>query len=170
MTTKKIDLYLEASALWNMFYGESGSNVVEYCIEQPAITCSSSIWSHLEMHRAVRKRINQKEITQEEGENLRLFIDTHLDELVARKQLLEFEVTKDHIREARQLIDSYNLYASDALHLATTLSARCSGILVDDYHFTRLREIVGKEMDLAIIHTSMTTKQLQEIVANLSDQ
>jgi hypothetical protein len=162
---KKIECYLEASSLWNMFYGEPGVNLVEYCIESPEISCMSSVWSHLELHRGVQKRINQKEITSAEGSDLRTFMDVHIDRLVARKQLLELEVTKELIDQAKRLIASHNLFASDALHLVSAISSECSCILVDDYHFTRLNKQVRDAIDISIIHTSMTIKKMNDILA-----
>lgn len=167
MSMKKIECYLEASSLWNMFYGEPGENLVEYCIDSPDLHCMSSVWSHLELHRGVQKRINQGEISSDDGSNLRTFIDVHLDRLVARRQLFELEVTRELVEEAKRLIASHNLYASDALHLASALSGGCSCILVDDYHFTRLRRIVSDAMSISIIPTSMSIKEMNRFLAEL---
>ncbi len=166
-TSKRTNLYLEASALWEMFYGDPGDSLVEHCIGHQKIQCTSSIWSHLEIHRAVQKRINQNELTRDDGVNLLKFIKFCLDGLVARRKIIEFEVSKELIERAKQFIPSYNLFASDALHLATAVSNGCSGMLVDDYHFTRLDKKLGDELDIVILHTSMSVEQLQEVWSGL---
>lgn len=168
-TTKRIELYLEAASLWNMFYGEPGANLVEYCLAHQNIHCSSSIWSHLEVHRAVQKRINQKEISLDEGRNLRMFIDSRIAQLVARKKLVETEVTRGIIDEAKQLISTFNIYASDTLHFATALSNSCIGVLVDDFHFTRLSKKIREDLDIVILHISMSVEQLQENLTELKN-
>lgn len=152
---KKAEVYLEASALWDLFYGEPGKNIVEFSLENENMRCSSSVWSHLEIHRGIMKRINHEELTIEEGRNLRRFIDFSLQRLVTRKKLIEYDVSRDLVEKAKELISSFNLYASDALHFSTALSKNCAIILVDDYHFSRIGEKFSKEIDIAIMSTSM---------------
>ncbi|MFQ5833677.1 MAG: PIN domain-containing protein [Candidatus Thorarchaeota archaeon] len=151
---KKAKVYLEASALWNLFYGEPGQNIVEFSLEKEDIFCSSSIWSHLEIHRGIMKRINQEELTIDEGNDLRRFIDFSLRRLATRKRLREYDVSRDLVERTKELISSYNLYASDALHFSTAISNDCSIVLVDDYHLSRIGKKFSKEIDIAILSTS----------------
>ena len=137
---KKIKLYLESSALWNLYYEEIGAELVEHCLENPQLTCISSIWSQLEIERGIKKRENQKEITSEEAVNLRVFIETDYKRLTSKKQLEIIPIAEDYIFTARKLVHEHNLFASDALHLASAVLQGCTGILVDDYHFKRLNK------------------------------
>ncbi|MHA1930737.1 MAG: type II toxin-antitoxin system VapC family toxin [Candidatus Thorarchaeota archaeon] len=164
---KKSKVYLEASALWNLFYGEPGSNLVEFCLAQEQVSCSSSVWSYLEIHRGIKKRVNQKEITIDEGHDLKRFIDSHLHRLVSRKKLLEFDVSRNLIEMAKELISTYNLYAADALHFSTAISDNCLGILVDDYHFTRIGKKVSKELGIMIWPTSMSVDKFSSELKGL---
>lgn len=161
---KKIEFYLEASALWNLFYGQPNSNVVEYCVNQDKIRCISSVWSQLEIWRGIQKRINQEEITQSEGHDLRQFIQMYLDNLIAKRKLSECEVSRQLVEKGKSFVSRYNLYASDALHLSTALVNDCQVILVDDYHFQRLGEDVSEELVIEIWTTSMS---IDEITSNI---
>lgn len=152
---KRPTVYLEASALWNLFYGEPGQNMVEYALKRDDVLCSSSVWSHLEIWRGIQKRINIEEISVEEGENLRRFVKLHLDGLVAKKQLIEYDVSRELVEIASDYIARYNLYASDALHLSTAAAKACSMVLVDDYHFTRLEKNIVEEIGIEIWPTSL---------------
>lgn len=162
--TKKVEVYLEASALWNLYYGEPGTNLVEFCLNQENIICSSSIWSHLEIHRGVKKRINQKEITTNEGSDLLRFIDFHLHRLITRKRLVEIEISRDLIEKAKELIGLYNLYSSDSLHLSTATSNNCVAVLVDDFHFTRLGKKITKELGIMILSTTMSINKFSSVL------
>ncbi|MBD3408003.1 MAG: PIN domain-containing protein [Candidatus Lokiarchaeota archaeon] len=149
---KKNRIYLEASALWNLFYGEPGENLVEYLLLHNEYLCLTSIWSQLEIHRGIQKRINQSEITSEEGTNLRIYIDTHLQQLTTRRRLEQVPVVEEHVELAKSLIVECNLYASDALHVATALNNACETIFVDDYHMERLHDRIAPR--LRIMRTS----------------
>jgi len=161
---KMIELYLESSALWALYYEEQGSEIVEYSIATPNITCSSSNWTLLELQRGVQKRFNQKEITEEEAEHLRVFIETDIHRLVNNRRLILHPITEKHISQARILIPKYNLYASDAIHLTTALLKASKLLIVDDYHFERLDKKIKAEQNLQVIPTTMNLADFNEIL------
>jgi predicted nucleic acid-binding protein len=158
---KKIKLYLESSALWNLYYEETGAELVEHCLDNPQLTCISSIWSQLEMERGIKKRENQKEITSEETENLRVFIETDGKRLVSKKQLETIPIVEEYILTAKRLIHEHNLFASDALHLASAILQGCKGILVDDYHFKRLNKKIEIREGIGIYPTILSISDLK---------
>jgi len=158
---KKIKLYLESSALWNLYYEETGAELVEHCLDNPQLTCISSIWSQLEMERGIKKRENQKEITSEEAENLRVFIETDGKRLVSKKQLETIPIVEEYILTAKRLIHEHNLFASDALHLASAILQGCKGILVDDYHFKRLNKKIEIREGIGIYPTILSISDLK---------
>ncbi len=158
---KKIKLYLESSALWNLYYEETGAELVEYCLENSQLTCISSIWSQLEIERGIKKRENQKEITAEEAENLRVFIETDGKRLASKKQLEIVPIVEDYIFTARRFIQEHNLFASDALHLASAVLQGCKGILVDDYHFKRLNKMIETREGIGIYPTTLAISDLK---------
>ncbi|MCF2137033.1 MAG: type II toxin-antitoxin system VapC family toxin [Candidatus Thorarchaeota archaeon] len=161
-TMRKIAIYLEASALWDLMYGEPGKNLVEYClIENNEVSCRTSAWTRLELARAVQKRINQKEITKKEGKDLLEFIEVKWQQLMYKNQLVELQITNEVLDLARQFISKYNLYASDALHLASAIDQRCSAIIVDDFHFKRLKNRMSAHK-LAIWSTTMRIDTFQK--------
>jgi len=128
---KRTGVHLEASAIWDLFYGEPGANLVELCLSSDEMNCLTSVWTRLEVTHAVKKRMNQEETSHDEGRDLLEFIDTQLG------RLTECPVTEDLVSRAREIVVSHNLYASDALHLATAFAYGCKAMLVDDYHFRR---------------------------------
>jgi len=161
---KKIELYLESSALWALYYEEQKSEIVEYSIDKPNIICSSSNWTLLELQRGIQKRFNQKEITEEEAEHLRVFIETDIHRLVNKRKLILQPITEEHIHQARVLIPKYNLYASDALHLTTALLKTSQLLIVDDYHFKRLDEKIKVEQNIEVIPVTMALDDFNEII------
>ena len=158
---KKIKCYLESSSLWNLYYEEQGSEMVEYCLENSQFDCISSIWSQLEIERGIKKRENQEEITSNEAEQLQLFIDTDIKRLVNKKKLSLEKIDDNYILNAKKFIRQYNLYASDALHLATATILSCKMIIVDDYHFKRLDEKIMEKEGLLIYSTLNTISNLE---------
>ena len=162
----KTEIYLEASALWDLFYGEPGDHNVQFCIESDDIQCHSSIWSHLEIYRGINKRINQDEITEEEGYHLRLFIDQYLDEARENSEIIHQPVSKNVIQNAKELMLVYNLYAADAVHLATAIIHDCPFILVDDHHFTRLENLLEDDFPIQILCVTSEKSTLESILKN----
>ncbi len=161
---KKIKLYLESSALWNLYYEEYGGELVEFCLEDPQIACISSIWSHLEIERGIKKRENQNEIDSEEAENLRVFIETDNKRLTSKKQFTIIPIVEECIFTAKRFIQEYNLFASDALHLASALHQGCKGILVDDYHFKRLDRKIETREGVVICSTILSIPNFKDIL------
>ena len=160
-TLKKIKIYLESSALWNLYYEESGAELVEHCLENPQLVCISSIWSQLEIERGIKKRENQKEINSEEAENLRVFVEIDCKRLENKKQLEIIPIVEDYILVTRRFIHEYNLFASDALHLASAVLQGCKGILVDDYHFIRLNKMIETREGIGIYSTTLSVSDLK---------
>lgn len=160
---RKIDCYLESSALWNLYYNEVGSSLVESCLDHSQFQCISSHWSHLEITRGIKKRENQDELSSTEADQLQLFIDTDLKSLENKKKLILEQVTSENLQLAKRIIKDYNMYASDALHLATALNLNCEVILVDDYHFKRLDTALMKKEGLLIFSTLSSFAKLKSI-------
>ncbi|MFX1251453.1 MAG: type II toxin-antitoxin system VapC family toxin [Promethearchaeota archaeon] len=150
---KMIKIFLESSALWNLYYDEEGASLVEFCLNQDMLSCCSSSWSPLELHRGIKKRLNQQEISFKEAENLRLFIEADLQLLISKKKIYLIPVSQEIINRAKEYIHLYNLYASDALQLATANIDNCRGMLVDDYHFKRLDKRIKTEQGQEIWST-----------------
>jgi hypothetical protein len=163
--SKKIEVYLESSALWNLYYEQDQSHLVEYCLTKSNISCASSIWSLLELRRGVQKRLNQQEVNSTEAGDLWMFIQTDLQQLVNKKHLSLHSVTENQINYATELIPQFNLYASDALHLSTALLAQHQLILVDDYHFERLKTELFPE--LRILPTSLGINEFNLMIDEL---
>ncbi|MHA1772020.1 MAG: type II toxin-antitoxin system VapC family toxin [Candidatus Thorarchaeota archaeon] len=88
-------------------------------------------------------------------------------QLMYKNQLVELQNTNEVLDLARQFISKYNLYASDALHLATAIEQRCSGIIVDDFHFKRLKNLMST-YKLAIWSTTMRIDTFQKKIKQLT--
>lgn len=137
-----MSVYLEASALWALYYGEPGGDTVAWILEN---YCPITLeWSILELCRAISKRLNEEEITKEEAEDLEAFILSDVQKLGRRKRMTLMKVTWHLMKEAYALIIPLNLYASDAAHLAAATVRGAQVMLVDDYHFKRLSGKVEK--------------------------
>ena len=91
-------------------------------------------WSLLEVARALRKDGKPKEL-----------IELDLRELMRHKISL-IEVTRKILSDSEIVVASHDIYASDALHVATYSHVarvkRLDAMLTDDKHFKRLGEIV----------------------------
>ena len=153
-------IYLEASALWTMYYGEPGGDNVIWLLDN--YECFTSEWSILELSRAISKRYNQKEMTKKEAEALNFFILTDIEKLMRENKLKLIKVTWNLIKKAYHLIFPLNLYASDALHLSTALHYKTKIMFVDDFHFTRLKDKIKKPKILSITESK---KNIQKILS-----
>ena len=151
---KRIKIYLESSALWNVYYDEAGAEIVEHVLADRKYACTSSIWSMLELHRGIKKRENQGEINAGEASHLRTFIDTDLKQLELAGSLSLQPISPEAIDLAKRLINDHNLYSSDALQLATAIHESCSTIVVDDFHHERLSAKISSEYGVKIVPTS----------------
>ena len=131
-------LYLEPSVLVKLFKRESDSekmiSVMAAIDERRDWFGCTSIWSFLEVARALKKDGKPREL-----------IELNLKEL--RRHKISFvDVTRAALSDAERLLTLHDLYASDALHVATfTLAARSrqlNAMLTDDLHIQRLGGIV----------------------------
>lgn len=159
---KKHKVYLESSALWDLYYEERGADLVEHCLENSKVTCFTSEWSSLELTRGIQKRVNQQEITLVEAQNLKEFIEADLRSLVSKKKLHLVPVSQENIEQAKKYVYVYNLYGSDALHLATAVHEKANGLLVDDYHFERLNKQITKDEGQLIWSTALPLKNFRD--------
>ena len=131
-------LYLEPSLLVKLFKKEPDSNrmiELQGTIDERRdwFACTSR-WSLLEVARALRKDGKPKEL-----------IELDLRELMRHKISL-IEVTRKILSDSEIVVASHDIYASDALHVATYSHVarvkRLDAMLTDDKHFKRLGEIV----------------------------
>ncbi len=143
-----MSVYLEASALWAMYYGEPGGDRVVWVLD--SFSSLTLEWTLLELGRAVSKRLNEGEIVEAEAEELEMFILSDFRRLVGEKKMSLVRVSWPLIREAYMLIRPFNLYASDAVHMATAILKKVRVMLVDDFHFKRLSGKVSEPRILPI--------------------
>lgn len=127
-------LYLEPSVLVKLFKVEAGSDSVVEIVgaiddgrDWAGVT---SQWSTLEVARALRKDGKPKELVL-------------LDVRELRRHRISFaEVEASILKAAEDIIASYEVYASDALHAATFKALegpeRLDAFLCDDRHSRRL--------------------------------
>ena len=160
----KPNLVLESSALWNLYYQEKGAELIEMIIEKRDFECYTSRWSTLELFRGIKKRLNQQEISLQEAIDLRDFIEADLLELEFANKLKFIEIHQNIIEISNDLIFEKNLYAADALHLASAITTSSNGILVDDYHFKRLSKEIEQDYDLKIIPTTIAIDSIYDFI------
>lgn len=131
-------LYLEPSVLVKMFKREEGSDkvleVISSIDSRPEWVGRTSRWSFLEVARALRKDGKPKEL-----------IELNLKALKSHKIKVE-ELTMRILHNAESIVASYDIYASDALHVATFQVLERKGqldyFLTDDRHYERLKNIL----------------------------
>lgn len=143
-----MSIYFEASALWNMYYGETGGETTERALEQYG--GYSLEWSLLELGRAIAKRRNLGEITEREAHSLESFIIADLEKLSRQGRLKLVKFTWSLAKEAYNIIGSLNLYASDAAHFTAASKVQAQVMLVDDYHLKRLSGKVARPKLIAV--------------------
>jgi len=131
-------LYFDSSVLVKLFKIEADSDktieVMAALDKEKSWHGYTSNWSQLEIARALKKDGKPKELTL-----------LNLREL-NRHRISFIKVSDDILEKAKDIIATYNLYASDALHVATfkTLetSEKLDGFLCDDAHFHRLQTLL----------------------------
>ncbi len=131
-------LYLEPSVLVKLFKKELDSekmiSVIGAIDERRDWFGCTSRWSLLEVARALKKDGKPKEL-----------IELNLKEL-RRHKILLVDVTRTILSDAERIVTLHNLYASDALHMATfsstTSDKRLNAILTDDQHIRRLNGLI----------------------------
>jgi len=131
-------LYLEPSVLVKLFKKELDSekmiSVIGAIDERRDWFGCTSRWSLLEVARALKKDGKPKEL-----------IELNLKEL-RRHKILLMDVTRTILSDAERIVTLHNLYASDALHMATysstTSDKRLNAILTDDQHIRRLNGLI----------------------------
>lgn len=143
-----MSVYLEASALWAMYYGEPGGDRVVWVLD--TFSSLTLEWTLLELGRAVSKRLNEGEIVEAEAEELEMFILGDLKRLVGEKKVSLIKLSWPLVREAYTLIRPLNLYASDAVHMAAAMLKKVRVMLVDDFHFKRLSAKVSTPRIMSI--------------------
>lgn len=144
-------LYLEPSVLVKLFKREPDSekmiNVIGAVNEHRDWFGCTSRWSLLEVARALKKDGKPKEL-----------IELNLKEL-RRHKISLIDVTRTILSDAEKMLVLHNLYASDALHVATfklaTRSRHLDAILADDRHIQSLDGIV-KVLNLNEIYIKPT--------------
>ncbi len=109
--------------------------------------------------------MNQRELTQDEGASLLEFIEIQWNRLMIRRHLVVHEIGNRLIGSTRLFITQYNLYASDALHLATAIDCNCGVFLADDFHFKRLSS-VSDEFGILILPVQTS---IDEFTARVGD-
>lgn len=132
-------LYLEPSVLVKLFKKEPDSakmiDLMGAMDKRRDWFACTSRWSLLEIARALKKDGKPREL-----------IELDLRELM-RHRILFIEVTRKTLSDSEIVIASHDIYASDALHVATYSSVarvkRLDAMLSDDRHFKRLGQIVN---------------------------
>ena len=131
-------LYLEPSVLVKLFKREHDSekliNIIGSINERRDWFGCTSKWSSLEVARALKKDGKPREL-----------VELNLKEL-RRHEISFIDVTRTILSDAERLLMMYNLYASDAVHVATfmlvTRSRQLDAMLTDDLHIKRLGGVV----------------------------
>ena len=131
-------LYLEPSVQVKLFKREHHSSkmldIMEAIDGRTQWFACTSVWSPLEMERALRKDGKPKEL-----------IELNLREL-RRHKISIVDITQRILMRSESIIASRSVYASDALHAATfeAVSKRrpLDGMLSNDKHFERPKGIV----------------------------
>jgi len=131
-------LYLEPSVLVKVFKLEENSDkmidLINLFDKREGWCGFTSKWALLEVARALRK----------DGKPEKL-ISLNLDEL-RRHGIVFASVLDEMLEEAKAIVTSYDVYASDALHVATfkflEKGEKLNGFLCDDRHYNRLRKMI----------------------------
>ena len=131
--------YLEPSVLVKAFKLEENSDkiidIINLFERKEGWYGFTSKWSLLEVARALRKDGKPEEL-----------ISLNLDEL-RRHEIVFASVSDEMLEESKDIVTPYDVYASDALHVATfrflERKERLDGFLCDDRHYHQLRKTVS---------------------------
>ena len=134
-------IYFEPSALFKAYIPEKGSLNVEFALSLlgEGLLGATSWWSLLEIVRGFVKRRNLGELSEDELGDITEFFLSDIERMEAEGKIRLIEVKKEILSRAIELIRQHNLYAADALHIKTAEAINAKTILVDDYHFERIK-------------------------------
>jgi predicted nucleic acid-binding protein len=133
--------YLEPSVLVKLFKDETDSDKMREIVSRSdkgaGWSSYTSIWSFLEVARALKKDGKPKEL-----------IELDLREL--RNHRIQFKpISSQILADAEKIVTEHNLYASDSVHAATyrnlSGTSRLDAFLTDDNHFRRLKGLVNSK-------------------------
>lgn len=161
---RKIRIYIEPSALFKAYIPERGSENMETTLSILGykVVGVTSKWTVLEIIRGIMKRKNMGELTDEDASDIIEFFINDIKTMALENKILLEEVSEKIINASIELIRKYNLYASDALHIKTAEKSRAKVILVDDYHFQRIKgttriKILNVDTDKEIFENELNT-------------
>ena len=149
-------MYLDASALWAMYNGQPGKDLVKHVLDGSKFRVSTSLWSRVELQRAVKKRCNMGEISLDDAIHMGDFINASLAKFEISNVLLVLPVSLAIIDKASTFIAEYNLYSADAVHLASALLGGSTCFIADDQHLTRLHDTVLANLAIEILPAAGT--------------
>ncbi len=132
-----IRCYLDTNIFYHAYCPTEANEDVDWLLEQlnPSFQGITSEWTIAEMFRAMKKQVNLDIIEETDAQLVIDFFLTELGEMIANQQLQVMPVTMEVIMMARKFIFSMNLYAADAVHLATAIKneTRCFITLDGDF-------------------------------------
>lgn len=171
---RKTRIYFDASALWDFYFSKIEAPFVKHALNRPDFECMSSIVVILELHSAIKSKLNLSLAGQKSkdtptpalAETIRKVPDQAAAARLRRDLMLDITqrrtdgsfflqpISDDIINKAKDFIDTYNLKAVDSIHLATALDEQCTYFLANDTHFVGKRDILEREYPMKVLKTS----------------
>ena len=163
----RVLIYFEPSALFKTYIPESGTQNVEWALSilGDKVLGVTSRWTLLEIVRGFVKRRNLGEIPSEDLEDIIEFFLRDIEKMLMENKIMIVDVSKKIVDKAIGLIKSHNLYAADAVHVATAEISGARAILVDDFHYERIKGSARIEVINVEINTEQFKKTLGKTIS-----
>ncbi len=141
MTTK---CYLDTNIFYHAYCPTEANEEIDWLFDQlhPSFQGVTSEWTIAEMFRAMKKQVNLGVLEAADAELALDFFLTEIGEMVTNRQLQLVPVTIEIIMQARTFIFSMNLYAADAVHLASAVKHGTRCFITFDGDFPFLSDLI----------------------------
>lgn len=136
-------MYLDTSVFFNAYFPTDESDKAEDILNllSPSLQGITSEWMIVEMFRVINKQKNLENIDEELAQTISAFFLADIEQLQVENKLRLLPVQKSYIMQTERLIATYNLYAADAVHLATAMHASSQFFISFDSDFNRISEL-----------------------------
>ena len=136
-------VYIDTNVFYNAYCPIEDRFAADWLLKQiePRFPGITSEWTIAEMFRAFKKQVNLERI---EDQDAQIAIDLFLSELgeyTQNKKLILIPVKILLIMTSRTFIFTQNLYAADAIHVASAIEMNVDAFITFDSNFKKLKTI-----------------------------
>lgn len=136
-------IYIDTNVFYNAYCPIEDRFAADWLLKQidPDFPGITSEWTISEIFRAFKKQVNLKRIEERDAQiTIDLFL-SELGESIQKKKIILIPVKMGLIMASRTLIFTQNLYAADAIHVASAREMKVDAFITFDSNFKKLKTI-----------------------------